>query len=104
TVKNQAQPFLKVELPAGASILTAEVAGEKVKPGQGPDGNRVPLLRSGFHPAGAYTVSFVFLHSGSPFAKKGGSDITLPKMDVPISILEWELFLPDQFKVKDFSG
>jgi len=104
TVKNQAQPFLKVELPAGASILTAEVAGEKVKPVQGPDGNRVPLLRAGFHPAGAYTVSFVFLHSGTAFAKKGGSDISLPKMDVPISILEWELFLPDQFKVKDFSG
>jgi hypothetical protein len=104
TLKNQAQPFLKVELPAGASILTAEVAGEKVKPVQGPDGNRVPLLRTGFRPAGAYTVSFVFLHSGTPFAKKGGSDIALPKMDVPISILEWELFLPDQFKVKDFSG
>ena len=104
TVKNQAQPFLKVELPAGASILTAEIAGEKVKPVQGPDGNRVPLLRSGFRPAGPYTVSFVFLHSGAPFAKKGDSDISLPKMDVPISILEWELFLPEQFKVKDFSG
>jgi hypothetical protein len=103
TVKNQAQPFLKIDLPAGA-ILTAEVSGEKVKPVQGADGDRVPLLRAGFHPAGAYTVSFVFLHSGAPFAKKGDSDISLPKMDVPISILEWELFLPEQFKVKDFSG
>jgi Carboxypeptidase regulatory-like domain len=104
TVKNQAQPFLRVALPAGASILTAEVSGGKVKPVQGADGDRVPLLRAGFRPAGAYTVSFVFLHSGAPFAKKGDSDISLPKMDVPISILEWELFLPDQFKVKDFSG
>src|SRR5258708_38941540 len=104
TIKNQAQPFLKVELPAGASILTAEVSGEKVKPVQGADGNRVPLLRAGFRPAGAYTVSFVFLHSGAPFAKKGDANISLPKMDVPISVLEWELFLPDQFKVKDFSG
>ncbi len=104
TIKNQAQPFLKVELPAGASILTAEVSGEKVKPVQGADGNRVPLLRAGFRPAGAYTVSFVFLHSGAPFAKKGDSNISLPKMDVPIGVLEWELFLPDQFKVKDFSG
>jgi hypothetical protein len=104
TVKNQAQPFLKVALPTGASILTAEVSGEKVKPVRGADGDRVPLLRAGFRPVGAYTVSFVFLHSGSPFAKKGDSDISLPKMDVPISILEWELFLPEQFKVKGFSG
>jgi len=29
TIKNQAQPFLKVQLPVGASILSAEVAGEK---------------------------------------------------------------------------
>ena len=103
-VKNQAQPFLKVDLPAGASILTADVAGEKVKPVQGADGDRVPLLRAGFRPAGAYTVSFVFLHSGAPFAKKGDSDISLPKMDVPIGFLDWELFLPEQYKVKDFSG
>ena len=104
TVKNQAQPFLKVDLPAGVSILTAEVAGEKVKPVQGADGSRVPLLRTGFRPAGAYTVSFVFLHAGSPFAKKGDAGLSLPKMDIPISILEWEVFLPEQYKVKEFGG
>jgi hypothetical protein len=104
TIKNQAQPFLKVALPAGASILSAEVAGEKVKPVEGPDGSRVPLLRAGFRPVGAYIVSFVFMHSGAPFAKKGGSDLSLPKMDVPISLLQWEVFLPEQYKVKDFGG
>jgi Carboxypeptidase regulatory-like domain len=104
TVKNQAQPFLKVTLPAGATIVSADVAGEKVKPVQGPDGNRVPLLRTGFRPNGPYEVSFVFMHSGSPFAKKGGSELALPSMDIPISLLEWELFLPDQYKVKDFGG
>jgi hypothetical protein len=104
TVKNQAQPFLKVDLPAGVNILTAEVAGEKVKPVQGADGSRVPLLRTGFRPAGAYTVSFVFLHAGSPFTKKGDAGLSLPKMDIPISILEWEVFLPEQYKVKDFGG
>ena len=103
-VKNQAQPFLKVALPTGASILSAEVAGEKVKPVEGSDGNRVPLLRVGFRPADSYTVSFVFMHSGAPFAKKGGSDISLPKMDVPIDLLQWEVFLPEQYKVKDFGG
>jgi hypothetical protein len=103
TIKNQAQPFLKVALPSGA-ILSAEVAGEKVKPVEGPDGNRVPLLRAGFRPVDSYTVSFVFMHSGAPFAKKGGSDLALPKMDVPINLLQWEVFLPEQYKVKDFGG
>src|SRR5579862_5433089 len=104
TVKNQAQPFLKVALPAGASILSADVAGEKVKPVQGPDGDRVPLLRPGFRPTGPYEVSFVFLHSGTPFARKGGSEISLPRLDVPVDLLQWEVFLPEQSKVKDFGG
>jgi hypothetical protein len=104
TIKNQAQPFLKIALPKDATILSAEVAGEKVKPVEGVDGNRIPLLRPGFRPVDAYTVSFVFLHSGAPFAKKGGSDLALPKMDVPINILQWEVFLPEQYKVKDFGG
>jgi hypothetical protein len=103
-VKNQAQPFLKVALPAGVSILSAEVDGERVKPVQGPDGSRVPLLRPGFHPTDSYTVSFVFMHSGAPFAKKGGAELTLPNMDIPINLLNWEVFLPEQYKVKDFGG
>ncbi|MGA2348538.1 MAG: carboxypeptidase-like regulatory domain-containing protein, partial [Candidatus Sulfotelmatobacter sp.] len=103
-IRNQAQPFLKVALPAGVSILSADVGGERVKPVQGPDGTRVPLLRVGFHPTDSYTVSFVFMHSGAPFAKKGGADLSLPSMDIPISLLNWEVFLPEQYKVKDFGG
>lgn len=103
-VKNQAQPFLKVALPADATILSADVAGERVKPVQGPDGNRVPLLRPGFRPTESYTVSFVFMHSGTPFAKKGGAELNLPKMDIPINLLNWEVFLPEKYKVKDFGG
>jgi hypothetical protein len=104
TVKNQVQPFLKVELPRGASIVSADVAGEKVKPVEGTDGQRVPLLRPGFRPVDSYEVSFVFMDSGAPFAKKGGSELSLPKMDVPITVLHWEVFLPEQYKVKDFGG
>ncbi len=103
-LKNQAQPFLKVSLPAGATILSADVGGERVKPVQGPDGSRVPLLRPGFRPTDSYTVSFVFMHSGAPFAKKGGAELSLPNMDIPISLLTWEVFLPEQYKVKDFGG
>jgi hypothetical protein len=104
TVKNQAQPFLKVDLPKDATIVSADVAGEKVKPVEGVDGNRVPLLRDRFRPTDAYEVSFVFMHSGAPFAKKGGSELALPAMDIPINVLEWEVYLPEQYKVKNFGG
>ena len=104
TLKNQSQPFLKVGLAAGDSILSADVAGEKVKPAQGPDGSRVPLLRPGFRPKDSYTVSFVILHAGKPFEKKGMGELALPKMDIPIGLVQWEVFMPKQFRVADFGG
>ena len=103
-VRNHAQPFVKVELPAGAQLLSAEVQGERVKPVLGADGNRVPLLRAGFNPSGAYTVSFVYLSSGTRFAKNGGYEMTLPKLDVPVNLLTWEVSLPDRLEVKQFGG
>src|SRR5262245_44744489 len=103
-IRNHAQPFVKVELPQGASLLSAEVEGEKVKPVQGADGSRVPLLRTGFRPSGAYTVSFVYLSAGTPFAKNGSYAMGIPKLDVPINILSWEVFLPDRLEVKQFGG
>jgi hypothetical protein len=104
TMRNQAQPFLKVGLPRDAVLLSAEVAGVSVKPAQGADGVRVPLLRAGFHAQGSYPVSFVYLHSGAAFAKKGVTQMSLARIDVPVTWLEWELFLPDRFDVSRFDG
>ena len=104
TMRNRAQPFLRVELPAGASMVSAEVAGETAKLAQGPDGTRVPLLRPGFRPNGSYTVSFVYVQSGQPFAKKGRAELVLPKMDIPVALVEWEMLVPDRYRVRRFDG
>ena len=104
TVQNRAQPFLKVTLPPGASMVSVDVAGQPAKPVLGTDGTRVPLLRSGFRPTGSYQVSFVYLHAGTPFAKKGDIEMTLPKMDVPVGIVEWELFAPERYSVRTIGG
>lgn len=104
TVQNRAQPFLKVTLPRGASMVSVDVAGQTAKPVLGTDGTRVPLLRAGFRPNGPYRVSFVYLHAGTPFDKKGDIEMTLPRMDMPIGIVEWELFAPDRYTVKSIGG
>ncbi len=103
-MRNRAQPFMKVALPPGASMLSVEVGGAAAKPVEGKDGTRVPLLRPGFRPDGPYSVSFVYLNAGMPFAKKGDMQMTLPKMDVPVNVLEWELFVPDRYRVDHFDG
>jgi len=104
-VRNHAQPFLKVELPAGAQLVTAEIEGEPVKPVKGDDGSsRVPLLRANLDSSKAYTVSFVYLSSGSRFGKNGSYDMGLPRLDVPVNLLTWEVLLPDRIDVKQFGG
>ncbi|HKZ79142.1 MAG TPA: carboxypeptidase-like regulatory domain-containing protein [Pyrinomonadaceae bacterium] len=103
-VRNHAQPFVKIELPPDTQLLSAEVEGERVKPVVGPDGSRVPLLRTGFNPSGAYTVSFVYLSSGARFTKRGAYEMGLPKLDIPVNLLTWEVSLPDRLEVKQFGG
>jgi carboxypeptidase family protein len=103
-VRNHAQPFVKVELPAGAVLLSADVAGERVKLVSGVDGSRVPLLRAGFNPSGPYTVSFVYLNSGMRFGKNGSYEMGLPKLDIPINLLSWEISLPERLEVRQFGG
>lgn len=103
-VRNHSQPFVKVELPTGATLLSAEVEGERVKPVLGTDGSRVPLLRTGFNPSGAYTVSFVYLSSGARFVKAGAYQMDLPKLDIPVNVLTWEVSLPDRLEVRQFAG
>jgi hypothetical protein len=103
-VRNHAQPFVRIELPAGSQLLSAEVEGERVKPVTGTDGNRVPLLRTGFTPTGAYTVSFVYLASGNRFTKAGAYQMALPKVDIPINLLTWEVSLPEKLQVRQFGG
>ena len=103
-VRNHSQPFVRVQLPAGATLLSAEVEGERVKPVLGADGSRVPLLRVGFNPSGAYTVSFVYLSSGARFVKAGPYEMALPKLDIPVNVLTWEVSLPDRLEVRQFAG
>ena len=103
-VRNHAKPFMKIELPAGAQLLSAEVEGEPVKPVEGKDGTRVPLLRAGLDSSKPYNVSFVYYNSGAKFVKSGAYDMGLPKLNIPVNLLTWEVSLPERLEVRQFGG
>jgi hypothetical protein len=103
-VQNRAQPFLKVTLPEGASIVSMEIEGQTAKPVLGSDGTRLPLLRPGFRPRGSYEVSYVFLHAGAPFGRRGEIALSLPRMDIPVGVVNWEVFVPDNYSVRHVDG
>ena len=79
-------------------------SGERVKPATARDGSRIPLLRTGFIPSGVYTVSFVYLNAGPSFSKRGDYSMQLPKLDIPVNLLTWEVSLPDRLEVRRFGG
>ena len=103
-LRNRAQRYMKVDLPQGASIVSVDVAGTPAKPVEGADGSRIPIVRPGPASDDVYSVSFVYMHAGTPFLKRGDAKMTLPRMDIPIDVVEWELFVPEQFKVDHFDG
>ena len=103
-VRNHAQLFIKVDLPTDVKLVSAEIEGQTVKPVEGKDGTRVPLLRQGLDSSRPYTVSFVYLSSGSRFGKTGSYNMDLPRVDIPVNLLTWEVLLPDRLEVKQFGG
>ncbi|HJY27077.1 MAG TPA: carboxypeptidase-like regulatory domain-containing protein [Pyrinomonadaceae bacterium] len=103
-VRNHAKGYMKVELPAGAKLFTAEVDGERVKPAEDSGITRIPLTRPGLDTSKPYTVSFVYLNEGARFAKNGSYDMGLPKLDIPVNLLTWEVALPERLEVKQFGG
>jgi hypothetical protein len=46
----------------------------------------------------------VYLNSEAPFAKSGSYEMGLPKLDIPVNVLTWEISLPDRLEVRQFAG
>jgi hypothetical protein len=103
-MRNRSQPFMKVNLHAGATIVSVDLAGLSAKPAAGTDGTRIPLMRAGLSTQRPYQVSFVYVHAGTPFAKKGDIQMALPKLDVPIGLVRWEVFVPEQYSARAIDG
>lgn len=102
-VANERQPFVKVGLPAGARIVSASLDGDAAKPVSGANGLRLPLLHAE-RGRPARELHYVYLHDGAPFARKGDLAMQLPEMDLPIGVVHWEVFVPDDIRAKRVGG
>lgn len=108
-IDNQTEPYLDVELPEGASLWTAAVAGEPVKPSRGPSDAssrlvRVPLVKTA---AGDLDYQVVFTYGGQMAPLGGIAPINFPLMRAaglkPESSVV-QLCVPKQFRWVRFAG
>jgi len=100
-IRNNQRNFVKITLPAGATVWSASLAGKPVRPGQSPDGSLLlPLEKSrGGEDAPAFAVEIVYLRKASAWQEKGREQLMLPALDLPISRTGLLLYYPPKFRV-----
>lgn len=100
-VRNNQRNFVKITLPAGATVWSASLAGKAVRPGQSPDGSLLlPLEKSrGGEDAPAFVVEIVYMAKAGAWNEKGREQVTLPALDLPISRTGMLLYYPPLFRV-----
>jgi hypothetical protein len=86
-VRNNQRSFLKVTLPANATLWSAAVANRPVRPGVAErDALLLPLIkgRAG-EEAPTFVVSLIYLQSAAAWPTNGRVTLALPALDLPVS-------------------
>lgn len=105
-VRNNQRNFVKITLPAGATVWSAALAGKPIRPGQSPDGSLLLGLQKsrGGEDAPAFTVEILYLTKAPAVADKSRTKLTLPELDLPISRSGLLLYYPPQFRITPEPG
>src|SRR5271165_1809782 len=100
-IRNNQRNFVKITLPAGATVWSVLLQGKPIRPGQSPDGSLLlPLEKSrGGEDAPAFAVEILYLAKASAWEEKGREKVTLPALDLPISRTGLLLYYPPLFRV-----
>ena len=100
-IRNNQRSFLKLSLPDGASVWSAEVAGRPIRPGLAEEGAVLLPLDKGRigQDAPTFAVEVVYLQRTSSWRDKARTTIDLPALDLPVSRTGLRLFYPPQFQI-----
>lgn len=105
-VRNNQRSFLKVALPAGASVWSSSIAGRAVRAGQSPDGALLfplPKSRAG-EEAPVFVVEILYLSRSAAWESKGKAALPLPNLDLPVSRTGVVLYYPPAYRVTSGTG
>jgi hypothetical protein len=100
-VRNNQRNFVKITLPAGATVWSASLGGRPVRPGQSPDGSLLlPLEKSrGGEDAPAFAIEILYLAKVQAWNEKGQAKVMLPALDLPISRTGLLVYYPPLYRV-----
>jgi hypothetical protein len=86
-VRNNQRSFLKLILPATATLWSASIAGRPVRPGRAPDGSLLLPLEKGRsgEEAPAFLVEIAYVDRVPTWTEKGKARLSLMALDMPVS-------------------
>jgi len=105
-VRNNQRNFLKLTLPANATLWSASVAGRPIRPGRAPDGALLlPLqkTRSGGD-APPFAIEVAYMDRAPVWTDKGRARLSLVALDMPISRSGLLIHYSPAFKVAAVAG
>ena len=105
-IRNNQRSFLKVSMPPGSTVWSAEVAGRPVRPGVAErDAVLLPLEkgRAGVE-APTFAVDLIYLTRIDAWSDRGRARVDLPALDLPVSRTGLELYYSPRFHVDPQPG
>lgn len=106
-VRNDRNPFLRVDVPEGWQVFGLRVAGTTAEPVRDESGALlVPLEKSVETLEGlvAFPVELMLVGEDTAWAARGRRALQTPTVDAPIAMARWELRLPDGLQPKEAEG
>ena len=106
-LRNVLEQYLAVALHEGAQVESAAIDGRPVKPSRDEDGRvLLPLVRS--TRSGGQLVPFevqlVYRFDVPELGLVGRRGLSLPRLDVPVSSLEWNVYVPGGYETTSLAG
>src|SRR6267154_4719890 len=105
-LRNNQRSFVKITLPPGATLWSASLAGQPVRPGSGPDASLLlPLSKAKTgEEAPEFSIEIVYFTSAAGWTDKGRMKVSLPALDLPISRTGLQVYYPPQFRLSAETG
>lgn len=106
-IRNNDRQFLTLTLPKNSRLWQAFLNGKPVKPAQKETGEiLIPMKKSASQGGDleSFTIEVGYITEVNKLSLKGDILNQLPAIDIPISYLQWNLYLPEYYDYSGFEG
>ncbi|OHD13721.1 MAG: hypothetical protein A2Y34_09610 [Spirochaetes bacterium GWC1_27_15] len=104
SIRNNSKQFLNINLPKNAICLSSFVKNEAVKPAINEKNEVMMPLPKVSEENSSFRVELVWIVEKDKFDRGGTVEVSVGKLDIPVSKFGFILYLPFDYKYRNFRG